>query len=65
MKKLLLAAVATFAVSPAFADNIWHTDDGRYGSTTELQRVYAGCHGLAMGSIPPQAVSGEWCEARS
>ena len=59
MKKLLLAAAfATLSIAPAFAGNVWHTDDGRPGNDIELNRVFAGCHMTAMGSVHPSYASG-------
>ena len=44
-QKLLLAAVATLAVSPAFADNSWtyETDDGRTATPIQANRAGAAC----------------------
>ena len=62
MKKLLLAAaIATLSIAPAFAGNVWHTDDGRPGNDIELNRVFAGCHMTAMGSVHPSYASGAIC----
>jgi hypothetical protein len=59
MKKLLLAAAfAALSIAPAFAGNVWHTDDGRPGNNVELNRVFAGCHMTAMGSVHPSYASG-------
>jgi hypothetical protein len=37
-----------------------HTDDGRPGNDVELNRVFAGCHMTAMGSVPPPIAGGDW-----
>jgi hypothetical protein len=60
---LAAALIAAAPVGAHAADNIWHTDDGRDGSTTELQRVFAGCHMTAMAAVPPQFASGNGWES--
>jgi hypothetical protein len=62
---LAAAFVAAAPVGAHATGNVWARDDGRQGNTILLQREFAGCHMLEMGSVPPRDFGSDWAAQMS
>jgi hypothetical protein len=60
MRSQGLAFIVASAPQPNTSNNVWARDDGRPGDRIQLGREFAGCHMIAMGSVPPRGFGTDW-----